>query len=67
MLASSACRRLLVFYEHEMIVQTVCLKGKKVNNSLLVKIEGAAWRDAGESKDRKAFASVLEMVRQVSQ
>lgn len=26
---------------------------------------GAAWRDAGESKDRKAFASVLEMVRQV--
>lgn len=50
-----------------MIVQTDCLRGKKVNISLLVKIEGAAWRDAGESKDRKAFASVLEMVRQVSQ
>ena len=26
---------------------------------------GAAWRDVGENKDRKAFASVLEMVRQV--
>ena len=26
---------------------------------------GAAWRDAGENKDRKAFSSVLEMVRQV--
>ena len=26
---------------------------------------GAAWRDLGETKDRKAFASVLEMVRQV--
>ena len=27
---------------------------------------GAAWRDVGESKDRKAFGSVLEMVRQVN-
>jgi biotin synthase len=27
---------------------------------------GAAWRDVGETKDRKAFSSVLEMVRQVS-
>jgi biotin synthase len=27
---------------------------------------GAAWRDVGESKDRKAFSSVLEMVRQVN-
>jgi biotin synthase len=26
---------------------------------------GAAWRDVGETKDRKAFGSVLEMVRQV--
>lgn len=26
---------------------------------------GAAWRDVGENKDRKAFGSVLEMVRQV--
>lgn len=26
---------------------------------------GAAWRDVGESKDRAAFKSVLEMVRQV--
>ena len=26
---------------------------------------GAAWRDVGEQKDRKAFSSVLEMVRQV--
>lgn len=26
---------------------------------------GAAWRDVGEHKDRKAFAQVLEMVRQV--
>lgn len=26
---------------------------------------GAAWRDVGETKDRKAFSSVLEMVRQV--
>lgn len=33
----------------------------------LFKLTGAAWRDAGESKDRKAFASVLEMVRQVSE
>lgn len=33
----------------------------------LSKLLGAAWRDAGESKDRKAFASVLEMVRQVSE
>ena len=29
-------------------------------------IVGAAWRDVGETKDRKAFSSVLEMVRQVS-
>lgn len=29
-------------------------------------ILGAAWRDVGENKDRKAFSSVLEMVRQVS-
>ena len=27
---------------------------------------GAAWRDVGETKDRKAFGSVLEMVRQVN-
>lgn len=27
---------------------------------------GAAWRDVGETKDRKAFSSVLEMVRQVN-
>jgi biotin synthase len=27
---------------------------------------GAAWRDVGEHKDRKAFGSVLEMVRQVN-
>jgi biotin synthase len=27
---------------------------------------GAAWRDVGENKDRKAFSSVLEMVRQVN-
>lgn len=27
---------------------------------------GAAWRDVGEKSDRKAFGSVLEMVRQVS-
>lgn len=26
---------------------------------------GAAWRDVGDTKDRKAFSSVLEMVRQV--
>lgn len=26
---------------------------------------GAAWRDVGEKSDRKAFGSVLEMVRQV--
>ncbi|KAJ1405521.1 hypothetical protein B484DRAFT_457044 [Ochromonadaceae sp. CCMP2298] len=26
---------------------------------------GAAWRDVGDKKDRKAFAGVLEMVRQV--
>jgi biotin synthase len=27
---------------------------------------GAAWRDVGETKDRRAFGSVLEMVRQVN-
>ncbi len=26
---------------------------------------GAAWRDVGETKDRKAFSAVLEMVKQV--
>jgi len=44
-----------------------------IENARLAKLSGstrfcmgAAWRDVGDKSDRKAFGSVLEMVRQVS-
>lgn len=48
------CRRVFSFHHTSVAVTYV--------RNVLV---GAAWRDVGEQKDRKAFSSVLEMVRQV--
>jgi biotin synthase len=49
-----------------MKVQDVLAMAKKAKDAGSTRFcMGAAWQDVGETKDRKAFASVLEMVRGV--